>query len=126
LDFANAATNRGWQVLSVDLPKHGERALEKRSFVPWEVIPDLHYIMDFAKCNWGKISLCANSIGAWFSLLGFSNEQIENCFFISPVLDMQRLITNMMSWANVSEKQLQQEKIIPTSFGNDLSWKYLM
>jgi pimeloyl-ACP methyl ester carboxylesterase len=31
----------------------------------------------------------------------------------------------MMIWANVSELQLERELIIPTSFGQTLSWEYL-
>lgn len=31
----------------------------------------------------------------------------------------------MMKWANVTEEQLEKEKIIETSFGQKLSWKYL-
>ncbi|WP_235673508.1 hypothetical protein [Clostridioides difficile] len=43
-------------------------------------------------------------------------------YFVSPILDMQQLISNMMLWANVSEEQLKHELIIPTSFGHTLSW----
>ena len=38
---------------------------------------------------------------------------------------MERLIKNMMSWAGVTESQLEKEKIIQTSFGQTLSWEYL-
>lgn len=31
----------------------------------------------------------------------------------------------MMTWANVSEKDLQEKEEIPTDFGETLSWKYL-
>ena len=71
---------KGWQVLSFDLPGHGERKDE--------------------------------------------HERFENCLFVSPVLDMKQLILKMMSWANVTEEQLCREKIIPTSFGQTLTWEY--
>ena len=32
---------------------------------------------------------------------------------------------DMMSWANVSEKDLREKGEIPTDFGETLSWKYL-
>ena len=38
---------------------------------------------------------------------------------------MERLITDMMTWANVSEGELKEKGIIHTPFGEDLSWKYL-
>lgn len=114
-----------WQVLSFDLPAHGERNEESNLFDPWHVVPDLLTIMDYAKCHWSKISLYADSIGAWFSMLCLENEKLEECFFVSPIVDMQQLISNMMLWANVSEKQLRRELFIPTTFGHTLSWDYL-
>ena len=50
---------------------------------------------------------------------------IAKALFISPVLDMERLILDMMSWTNVSEKDLREKGEIPTDFGETLSWKYL-
>ena len=38
---------------------------------------------------------------------------------------MEKLILNMMSWANVTEIELEEKGEIPTSFGEDLSWEYL-
>lgn len=114
----------GYQVLSVDLPEHGERKNEINSFDPWHIVPELNNVMEFAKEHWNRISLFANSIGAWFSMISFYNEHLDNCLFVSPVLDMRQLISKMMDWANVSEQQLRQEHIISTPFGQTLSWKY--
>ena len=44
---------------------------------------------------------------------------------ISPIVDMERLILDMMLWANVSEEELSIKKEIETSFGEILSWEYL-
>ena len=44
---------------------------------------------------------------------------------MSPVLDMERLILAMMSWAGVSEQALCERGEIPTDFGETLSWEYL-
>lgn len=123
--FANIAVRHEWQVLSIDLPEHGERKEKKNSFDPWHVVPELVSIMEYAKCHWNQISLYANSIGAWFSMLSFEKENLKECIFVSPILDMQQLISNIMLWANVSEEQLKHEVIIPTSFGHTLSWEYL-
>ena len=57
-------------------------------------------------------------------MLSFSNEPLEQCLFLSPVVDMKYLVSKMMKWANVSETQLQHEQIIPTNFGETLSWDY--
>ena len=51
--------------------------------------------------------------------------RLKKALFISPILDMEQLIVDMMSWANVSEKELSERKEIPTDFGETLSWEYL-
>ena len=53
-----------------------------------------------------------------------ASEPLQNCMFVSPVIDMVQLIQKMMGWANVTEEQLKDEKIILTSFGQTLSWDY--
>ena len=50
---------------------------------------------------------------------------IRSAFFISPIVDMEKLILNMMSWANITENELEEKGVISTSFGEDLSWEYL-
>lgn len=123
--FAALAVPRGWQVLSVDLPEHGERRGERDAFDPWHVVPELRSVMEYAKSGWPNIALFANSIGAWFGMLSFRDEGLTNCLFVSPVVDMARLIADMMTWANVSEERLEREGKIPTNFGQTLSWDYL-
>ena len=115
----------GYQVLSMDLPGHGERADEMERFVPWEVVPELQAVCGFAWQRWEKISLYANSIGAYFSLLAYRDAKLEKSLFVSPILDMEKLIRDMMGWAGVTREQLQQAGEIPTAFGETLSWKYL-
>ena len=123
--FAEIAGCYGWQVLSIDLPEHGERKEENNTFDPWHAIPELMSVMKYAKLHWNRVSLFANSIGAWFSMLSFANESLEGCLFVSPILDMHQLIQNMMLWEGVSENQLQLEQTIQTTFGQTLSWEYL-
>lgn len=71
------------------------------------------------------IVLLANSIGAYLAMHALQNCDIQKALLISPVLDMERLILDMMSWAKVSEQELAQKGEIPTDFGETLSWKYL-
>lgn len=122
--FSEIVCQRGFQVLSIDLPEHGQRTTEIDTFDPWHAVPELKMITEYAKQRWQNISLFANSIGAWFSMLSFSGDHIEKCLFVSPVTDMKYLVSKMMKWANVTETQLQQEKIIKTNFGETLSWDY--
>lgn len=53
------------------------------------------------------------------------DERIEKAYFISPIVNMQKLILNMMAWAGVTERELRNKKEIQTNFGEMLSWKYL-
>ncbi|MBR6842460.1 MAG: alpha/beta hydrolase, partial [Prevotella sp.] len=69
--------------------------------------------------------LIANSIGAFFSMNAGIDEMIQKAYFISPIVDMDKLITDMMKWANVTEQELELKGVIHTDFGEDLSWDYL-
>ncbi len=124
-DFANAAFPYGWQVLGIDLPEHGERNAEKGTLKPWLVIPQLQSVLRYIKQRWQKTALRANSIGAWFCMLSFGEEAFEKCLFVSPILDMERLIEDMMRLSGVSEAQLKEKGEIETAFGETLSWRYL-
>lgn len=50
---------------------------------------------------------------------------VDKALFISPVVDMEKLIGDMMTWANVNERELEEKSEIATSFGETLSWRYL-
>ena len=52
-------------------------------------------------------------------------EQLEKAFLISPIVNMEKLICDMMLWANVNESELAEKKEIKTDFGETLSWDYL-
>lgn len=122
--FAEIAQTKGCQVLSIDLPGHGERKTEIENFNPWCVMPELTQVMNYAKQNWQTVSLFAQSIGAYFSMLTFPQEKLEQALFVSPIIDMKYLINRMMGWASVTEEQLKKEKIISTTFGQTLIWDY--
>jgi len=122
--FAPAAASRGYQVLGIDLPEHGGRGDGAR-LTPWEAVPELSRAMEYARANYKSVSIRANSIGAWPSMMAFAKEPIDKCLFVSPIPDMQRLICRMMEWAGVSDARLKAEGEIATSFGQTLSWEYL-
>lgn len=121
--FAQVVCPKGFQVLSLDLPGHGERQNRGEEFVPWAAVPDIQAALDWAKTHWKTISLRANSIGAYFAMLAF--DAPSRALLVSPILNMENLILTMMGWAGVTENQLQKQGEIATSFGQTLSWKYL-
>jgi len=122
--FASIAIKVGYQVISFDLPEHGERKDEKYSCTPQNIIPDLKKIYSFVKDKYGSFSLFACSLGAYFSLLAYQDIKFDRCLFLSPILNMERLIKNMMGWANISEAELREKAEIETSFGEVLLWDY--
>lgn len=50
---------------------------------------------------------------------------MDRAYFISPVVDMEKLIGSMMLWSNVTEPELAEKVEIATDFGETLSWRYL-
>lgn len=123
--FAEIAVPLGFQVAGIDLPGHGERKENISEFVPWTVVPELKAALSYLKERWSEVSLRANSIGAYFSMQAFVNEKIEKALFVSPIVDMEQLICDMMGWAGVTEDMLRRQGEISTDFGQTLSWHYL-
>lgn len=92
---------------------------------PWLVDGKIKSAYDALHGTYEQVYLLANSIGAYFAMHTLQHEKIEKALFISPVLDMERLILDMMKWAGVSEQELRERGEIPTDFGETLSWEYL-
>ncbi len=72
-----------------------------------------------------KISVLANSIGAYFSMLALQKSSVEKAFFISPILDMEKLIIDMMTYEGITEKELFEKGEINTNYGEKISCEYL-
>ena len=99
--------------------------LDYKTFSPWKTGKEINVAVKKLKTEYESIILIANSIGAFFSMNAEIDSLIEKAYFISPIVDMEKLITDMMSWAKVTEEELESRGVIPTSFGEDLSWEYL-
>lgn len=123
--FAEIACPAGYQVVAVDLPEHGTRQGEKDRFNPWTAVPELKTVFTYMKPRWHEIGVRANSIGAHFSMLALGNEKLCKALFVSPIVDMEQLIADMMRRARVTESELRSKGEIATDFGQTLSWGYL-
>ena len=106
-------------------PNHEVSGLDYQTFTPWETGKEIRDAVEMLHAGHESITLIANSIGAFFSMHAGIDKMIRRAYFISPIVDMERLILNMMSWANVTEKELEEKSVIATAFGEDLSWNYL-
>ena len=98
---------------------------EYTSEYPWDFQKEFSIFIDNIYTKYKKISIIANSIGAYFIMVSLTNKHIEKAFFISPIVDMEKLITDMMLLENITEEELYKKKEIKTSFGETLSLEYL-
>ena len=92
---------------------------------PWDAVEEFPKLFDTACENYASVGLVANSIGAYFAMNALWNKPIEKAYFISPVVDMPRLIMDMMTWSNVTEEELRKRGEVETAFDETLSWDYL-
>lgn len=99
--------------------------LEYRSDTPWEAGEEIRTAVKDLKKTYETLTLIGNSVGAYFCLCAGIGSHVGKAYFISPVVDMERLIRGMMDLANVTEARLQAEGVVPTPFGEPLSWEYL-
>ena len=93
--------------------------------LPWQAKEEFQNYFDLIIPQYNEILLIANSIGAYFSLISLSEKSISRALLISPIVDMENLISTMMKKAKISEEELKAKKVIGTSFGEVLSWEYL-
>lgn len=99
--------------------------LEYHSQNPWDAIDEFSDFYDSNCDGYDSVILIANSIGAFFSMNAFDEKKISQALFISPIVNMEKLIANLMFYANVTEEELCERKEISTNFGETLSWQYL-
>lgn len=121
--FAEIANSKGYQVVSFDLPQHGERIHEADRCDIWNGIRDLTIVAEYVFFEWKDVSLYACSLGVYFVLHAYQNLTFKKCLFQSPIVDMEYLIRSMMSWFDVSEERLFREKEVNTPI-DVLSWDY--
>ena len=123
--FAEEVKSRGYQLLSFDLPEHGERKDNKEYLCKVQnCIKDLKQIIEYSKKNYQEINLWACSMGTYFSLLAYKDEDIKQCIFLSPIVNMKVIIDNMMLWSNTTEEMLKEKQEIKTDFGQTLYWDF--
>lgn len=122
--LAEVAVSKGYQVVSFDLPAHGEREIETTPCTVFNSTEDLRKVIEWVLPRWKTVTLFANSIGAYFSLMTYSEEPLRNCLFLSPVVDMGRIIEQMMEHAQVTPEALEEAGQLPTPEGETLYWSY--
>ena len=123
--LAEKVVSKGYQLLSFDLPEHGERKDDKAYLCKVQnCVKDLEQIIEYVKKEYEEINLWACSMGAYFSLISYKDEDIKQCLFLSPVVNMKVIIDNMMLLSSVTEEVLKEKQEIKTDFGQTLYWDY--
>ena len=92
---------------------------------PWEAKKEFPEFFDKIYHKYKSVEIIASSIGAFFAMNSLADKRIAKAYFISPIVDMEKLISDMMMWGNITEKDLCNQKEIKTDFGETLSWEYL-
>lgn len=122
--LARRAAEKGYRTLSFDLPQHGERAGGALPLDPPSCVGDLGAVYEYVRPRAERTALFGCSLGAYFSLLAYRGLPLSQSLFLSPVVDMERVIRNRMAAAGVSEERLRAEKHIPVEGGPPLDWDY--
>ena len=118
----NAEESKHYEPL---FPQDKVSGLDYQTFSPGDTGREIRTAVEQLAEKGEEIILIANSIGAFFSMNAGIDGLIQKAYFISPIVDMERLILDMMRWANVTETELEAQGVIHTEFGEDLSWEYL-
>jgi len=98
--------------------------LDYKTSTPWETGKEIYNAIEALYHQGKQIIIIANSIGAFFTMNSNANDYIQKAYFISPIIDMTKLITNMMMVDNIKLDDLRSKREITTSFGETLSWDY--
>ena len=96
-----------------------------RSQTPWEAKEEFPAFFAAQRQRCRRLMLIANSIGAYFSLSALEETLVDRAYLISPVVDMEKLILDLMRRSNVTEAELAEKGEIAADFGETLSWRYL-
>ncbi len=99
--------------------------LDYKGNTPWENKDEIKERYDELRQKYDEVVIIANSIGAFFAMNALQNRDVSLAFFISPILDTEKLITDMMKWAKVTESELKERGEVRTQFGETLSFEYL-
>lgn len=103
----------------------GVVGFDYKSSTPWDAGGEIRPAAAELCAESDGIILIANSIGAYYSMCAGIDDIVKKAYFISPIVDMEQLIINMMAQADVTETELREKGTIQTAAGQELSWEYL-
>ena len=93
-------------------PKDEVIGFDYRSQTPWQAKKEFFAFFTEQRGRCEHLTLVANSIGAFFALSSLDETLVDRAYFISPIVDMENLICNMMQWSNVTKQELAEKREI--------------
>ena len=99
--------------------------MDYRSVNPWEAAEELPRLFTALVDDRLPVVLIANSIGAYFAMLTLPQQQIARAYFISPLVDMERMILDRLAQIGATEERLRAAGTIAFGAEDELSWAYL-
>ena len=99
--------------------------LDYRAGTPWEAKAKIGEAIREIRKGCDRLFLIANSIGAFYAMNAGVGALVEKAFFISPIVDMERLILDLLAWSGATERELEEKGRLASAFGEDLYWDYL-
>lgn len=106
-------------------PEYDVLGFDYRAENPWEAMEEFSEFFDAVSKEHNEVSLIAGSIGAYFAMNALSQKPIKKAYFISPIVDLEGLILDLLSRSGYTERDLFEKQTIETNFGETLSWSYL-
>ena len=106
-------------------PGYYVAGLDYRGSAPWDMKDETLAAYRALAREYAAVAVVANSIGAYFAMNALQGESVSQALFVSPIVDMEKLICGMMARAHVGEKELEERREIETPDGDTLSWEYL-
>lgn len=108
---------KGYQIVSFDLPEHGERKNQLPLHTIEQAINDMQVIMNYMKEHYNSIITIGCSLGAYYTLLAYKDEPIIQCLFLSPVVDLIELTHEMLENDNRTIQDIYYNKQLSLSNG---------
>lgn len=109
--------DKGYQIISFDLPEHGDRKNQLPTHTVKQAIDDLQAIMNYANNHYDSIITIGCSLGAYYTLLAYQDESISQCLLLSPVVDLIELTHEMLENDNRLIEDVYLNKQITLSNG---------
>ena len=90
-------------------PAYDVIGFDYQAQTPWDAVSEFTAFFTPLRQQYDTVVLLANSIGAFFSMSSLSEKFIDRALFISPIVNMETLISDMMGWAGVTENVLHAQ-----------------